>query len=354
MPFPRPTIDELITRTDTQISSRLGIGPFLRRSMLGVISRVLAGMSYMLHGFLDWVFRQVFVDTCEAEQLDRWASIWDILRTPAAFATGNVDITFSQVGITLSPGTIFRADDGFEYETLPGLISVVPGTFPVLVRALIATEDGNLPGATSINLTAPVIGITGTVVASGGLTGGAEEEPDNRLRERLLFRLANPPMGGAAADYVAWASSISEITRVWVVPDFPPGIGSLVVVIMADDLANPIPNPAKVLEVQTYVDTVRPVTAAVIVAAPVAVPLDLDITLTPNTAEVQAAVEASIEALLIRDAAPDSSIFVSRIREAISTAVGETNHVLNTVDGLPPADQNYAYNEIATMGTITW
>ena len=350
MPFPRPTLDELITRTDTQIASRLGIGPFLRRSMLGVVSRVLAGMSYMLHGFLDWIFRQVFVDTCEAEQLDRWSSIWEIYRTPAAFATGNVDVTFSQVGVSLPPGTILRADDGFEYETTLGLVSLVVGALAVPVRALLASEDGNLPVSTSINLTAPVIGITGTIVASGGLTGGAEEESDDRLRERLLRRLAAPPHGGNDDDYVAWATSISEVTRAWTLGGVL-GAGTVVVVIVTDDtVGGPIPLPAKVTETQTYIDTVRPVTAAVTVSAPTAVPLNPNITLTPNTAEVQAAVEASLEALLVREAAPNGVLLVSHIREAISIAAGETNHVLNS----PTVDQSYTVTQLATLGTITW
>jgi uncharacterized phage protein gp47/JayE len=65
---------------------------------------------------------------------------------------------------------------------------------------------------------------------------------------------------------------------------------------------------------------------------------------------VQAAVAAELADLLRREAEPGGTILVSHLREAISIAVGETNHVLSS----PAADVTHATGQIATLGTITW
>ena len=55
MPFQRPTLDQLISRVKADIEGGLNITNILRRSFLGVISRAIAGMSHLLHGFLEFI-----------------------------------------------------------------------------------------------------------------------------------------------------------------------------------------------------------------------------------------------------------------------------------------------------------
>lgn len=352
MAFNRPTLDELITRNDSQFSSRLGIGPLLRRSILGVLSRIVALASHLNLGFIRWIFLQVFPDTAEAEQLDRWASIWGVLRKESAFSTGSLDVTFTAAA-TVPVGTIFKRADGTEYETNAVLTTAVPGVFPVTVDAVLAGTLGDAVAATPATLISPIAGVTAAAaVATAGIGGGADDESDTLLRGRLLSRIQNPPAGGNSADYEAWTLEVDDVTRAWVFP-LHLGIGTVGVTFTTDDLVGgPIPIPAKVTEVQDYIDEPgrRPVTAAVTVFAPVAVPLNLTIALTPDTATIRAAVEAEVLAMLRRDAVPGGPILVSHIREAISVASGETNHVLS----VPAADVTHATGELATMGVVTW
>jgi uncharacterized phage protein gp47/JayE len=51
-------------------------------------------------------------------------------------------------------------------------------------------------------------------------------------------------------------------------------------------------------------------------------------TLEPDTAKVRYAVLAELAALFIREAVPGRHILISHIREAISVAAGEWDHVL--------------------------
>ena len=54
MSFERPTLPDLVSRIQTDFVSRLALtGAVLRRSVVTVLARVLAGAAHMLHGHLE-------------------------------------------------------------------------------------------------------------------------------------------------------------------------------------------------------------------------------------------------------------------------------------------------------------
>ncbi|OHD24773.1 MAG: baseplate J protein [Spirochaetes bacterium GWB1_59_5] len=350
MPFQRPTLSQLIERILTDIEARLpGADARLRRALLGVLGKVAAGAAHGLHGHLEFLGRQVIVDTAEAEYLERWASIWGVARKPAAPAVGGV--TFTGVDASVIPaGTELQRADGTAF-TLDADATIVAGSAAGQVTASVAGGAGNAGAGSALALVNPVAGVNNAApVAAGGLTGGVDSESDEALLGRLLARIQQPPHGGAAFDYVAWALEVAGVTRAWCYP-LSRGDGTVDVLFVLDDQAGSIiPDAGLVAEVQAYIDARRPVTADFLAVAPTAVPLDFTIQLTPNTAAVQAAVQAELEDLLRRDAAPGATIYLSRIREAISLAAGELNHVLTA----PAADAGHLDDEIAVMGVITW
>jgi uncharacterized phage protein gp47/JayE len=353
MSFTRPTLTELVTRVGNDFISRLSlVGPILRRSMVYVLSRVIAGAAHMLHGHLDFLADQIFPDTATDEYMTRHGSLFGITRTPATYATGNV--VFTGTNATVIPeGTLLRRpDDGAEYETdADGTIA--SGTATIAVTASEAGEDGNADVGTTLNLVTPISGVTSAAtVASGGLDGGTDEETDDALRVRVQERMADQPHGGKESDYVTWAKEVSGVTRAWVYP-LELGVGTVTVRFVRDDDGEGsaiIPSAGEVTTVQEYIDELRPVTAAVTVAPPVAVALDFEIELTPDTAAVRAAVEAELTDLLRREAEPGGTILLTHIQEAISLAEGETDYILTD----PVANVEHATGEIAIMGTITW
>lgn len=349
MPFSRPELADLIDRAIQDIEARLpGTDARLRRSNLNVLARTHSGAVHGLYGYLDWIARQVLPDTADAEILERWASIWGVTRKAASFAVGPVTLT-GTTGAVVPAGTVLQAADGQEFAT-NAEVTLAAGTATAQVTALVAGQAGNLVAGTTLTLVSPVAGVNAqATVASGGLTGGADTETDDTLRARLLSRIQAPPHGGAKSDYIAWALEVAGVTRAWVYPA-ELGLGTVTVRFVRDDDASIIPDAAEVTAVQTYLDALRPVTAGLTVVAPIAVPLNPTIQLTPNTSTVQAAVQAEIADLLRREAEPGGTILISHIREAISLAAGETNHVLT----VPAGDVTHTTGQIATMGTITW
>ncbi|TFW71408.1 baseplate J protein [Methylotenera oryzisoli] len=348
MPFSRPTLNEIITRTRADAQSRLSAEQ-MRRSDSEVYARLIAAASHELHGHLAFIASQVLYDTAEAEFLDRWASIW--LTTPrkqAVVAIG--DIVFTGVDGTVIPADtpVIRAD-GVEFTTI-NEVTITSGAATATIEASAAGQNGNTVAGTILSMSSPISGIdSNAVVSVGAITQGADVEDDTSLRERLVARIQQPPQGGAAHDYVTWALEVPGVTRAWVYPK-ELGDGTVTVRFVRDDDASLIPDAAEVLAVQEYIDALRPVTADLAVVAPVPVPLDFTLAVTPNTLSVKAAVEAELKDLLTREASPSATILLSHIREAISIAAGESNYTMM----VPSADITHSTGQIAVMGVITW
>lgn len=353
MPFSRPGLSDLIQRNQADINSRLpGADAALRRTFVGVIGRVLSAVAHALYGYINWSSQQFLPDTADAEALDRMASLWlRQSRLAAVVAVGFADLSGID-GSVIPAGTLLQRGDGVEYATTVEA-TIAAGVAAVAVAAVVAGADGNAVAGVGLTLVSPIAGVQSkATVAVGGLTGGADVESDDSLRARIITRMRQQPHGGSKLDYEQWAAEAHpDVTRVWVYPQELAANGVTVRIMTDDATANGIPDQTVIDVVQAYIDDVRPTTADPVVVAPIAVPLDVTISgLSPDTSVVRAAIEAELADLVRRDAEPGGVVLISRIREAISIAAGESDHVLVT----PVADVAHSTGEIAVPGVITW
>ncbi|EGJ49058.1 baseplate J/gp47 family protein [Desulfocurvibacter africanus] len=348
MPFDRPDLKTLRDRARADFERLTGAVP-VRRSLAAVIADMHAGGTHGLYGYLDWLAKQIIPDTAETEFMERHASIWGIARKPATRAAGLAIFTGTD-GSVIPSGTLLQRSDNAQYSTAEeGWI--VSGQAAVLVQAQALGTAGNAAQGVKFSLVSPVAGVQSqATVAAGGLTGGADSESDNALRARLLARLRRTPQGGAEHDYEAWALAVPGVTRCWVSPR-EMGAGTVSVRIMMDEAyLDGIPQPADLQAVQDYIESLRPVTADVYVLAPSPLPVDISVRVVPDTPQVRAAVQTELADLFRREGVPGGEILLSHIREAISLAVGERDHVL-----LAPASHiTPGPGELATLGAITW
>lgn len=349
MAFNRPSLADLIARAQADIEAELpGTDARLRRSNLGVMARLHAAAVHGLYGYLDWISRQVLVDQAEAEWLVRWAGLYGIARKAASAAVGNVTVSGDD-GADVPIDSYLQRADGLQVRTTAA--GVIAGSTAVVpVRAVTVGTTGNTVAASKLSFVEPVAGVsTQAVVATGGLTGGRDEESDDELRDRVVARMQAPPAGGSASDYVAWARSVAGVTRAWCYP-LEDGPGTVVVRFVRDGDTSIIPDSTRVAEVQSYINARRPVTATVTVEAPTLLSLNMEIAVFPDTTAVRQAVTAELRDMLQREATPGGRIYLSRLREAVSAGAGESHSdvVLPTADVVPSTGQ------IVTLGTITW
>jgi len=239
--------------------------------------------------------------------------------------------------------------NGILYTTT-ALGTIAAGVAVVAVSASVAGLSGNRNTGETFTLQAPISGINATAAASA-MTGGADTEIDDSLRSRLLTRIKEPPQGGDKDDYLAWTMAVPGVTRAWVYP-LELGVGAVTVRFMMDGTyVDGIPLAGDVTTVANHIQPLRPVTASVTVLAPTAVVLNFTITgLTPSNATVKAAITQELTDLIANEATPGGTLLISHIRESISVAAGETDHVLT----LPAANVVMTTGNISTMAVITW
>lgn len=349
MPFARPTLTELVERARDDFDARVpGADSRLRRSVLDVLARVHAGALNGLYGLIDFMWRQIFPDTAEAEQLARWSAIWGVTRKAATPATGTVALTGTNGAVVPIGSPLVRAD-GFDYLTTEAA-TIAGGVASVAIEAVVAGAASNAIIGQKLVFSSPIAGVNAqATVEAGGLIGGAAEEGDELLRGRLLARIQKPPHGGNKSDYEAWALEFPEVTRAWVYPS-ELGIGTVTVRFVMDGRVDIIPEAGDVAAVEDYIDERRPVTAQLYVFAPVAQPVDFVVRAVPPSAEVQAAIEEELKDLLRREAEPGGDILISHIREAISLAAGEFDHEVIA----PLANLHFAPGQLPTFGSVTF
>jgi uncharacterized phage protein gp47/JayE len=349
MAFQRPTLPEIVDRVQQDFISRLSLsGAVLRRSIVYVFARVVAGAAHMLHGHLEYLSRQMFADQSEAEFLRRQGGLFGVVPTLPGFAHGTV--TIAGTNSTVIPaGTVLLRSDGVRY-TVDVDSTILGGAAVPAVTAVVPGADGTLVVGLTLTFESPVAGANATGTVAANTQNGSDAEDDEAYRARVLARIRKPPQGGSIDDYIAWAKEVPGVTRVWPSPN-EQGAGSVVVRFMRDDdTPSQIPDSGEVAAVQAYIDAKRPVTAAVTVSAPTSSTLNYTVSITPDTVATRAAVQAALADLHRRSAEPGTTLFLSLIRTAIGNADGITNYVLTS----PAADVTFTTGQIATLGTITY
>lgn len=365
MPFPVPSLSELRRQARSQFAARLpGADMMLPRGNLPVTADVMAGLTWGQYGYLDRLARELMPDLAGEEYLERWCRIFAVYRRGAVRAGG--DVTFTGVdGAVVVAGTVVESSDAAASYVTQVDAEIADGAVTTSVSAIAGGVLGNLLEGAGL---VPVTAIPGVdspaAVAAGGLTGGVDTESDDSLRVRLLARIRQPPQGGAAHDYLEWATEIPGVTRAWVFP-LRGGAGSVDVTFTVDDRANPIPLPDDVEQLYNYLQTKRPVTARLAVWAPVPAPVAITISrLYPDNDNTRAAVVAALGDVFRRlstpagatvgpgvdPGAPGGTFWLADLYEAIAEATGVLRFDLVE----PPADVEAGPTELLTLGAVTF
>lgn len=344
MPFDTPTLPVLVNRTQSDLASDA-----LRRSDAQVLSRALSGTAYGLYGYLDWIAQQILPDTADEETLERVANLrLNQPRKVAQAAEGTASFT-AGAGRVVDVDTVMKANDGRAYRVTQS-VTTGAGTNVAKLAAVDAGALGNIEAGMVLTLIQPVEGLVSTfTVLAPGLVGGVAQESVESLRARVVRSYRVIPHGGSADDYETWALEVPGVTRAWCRRNFL-GPGTVGLFVMRDNDTNPTPAPVQLAEVKAHIEPLRPVTAELYVLAPVRVSVVYQLRLTPDTGAVRAAVALQLQDLHNREAGLGDGLLVSHIREAISSATGETDHQLLS----PVADVPAASNQLLAYGGCIW
>lgn len=347
MAFKRPTLAELIERIDADQLSRLSPDQAALSSRLTrLMGNGNAGLVHGLYGYLQWLERQLFPETCDDENLVLHSA--GVPRRQPGTASGRVVMTGAE-GALVNAGTRLQVDDQ-EYEIVDSAL-ISGGSATVEVTAVTAGAAGDQPAGTELRLVSPLPGVASEgAVDDDGLSGGADLESFESWRDRIIQRRARVPRGGAEGDWADWALEVPGVTRAWEEP-LGMGLGTIVVRVMADDASDgPLPSSQLLEAVYEHIEARRNIQASVFVVAPATEAFRPRLWVDPDTAENRAAVEASLRDLVEREGEPGGTLLISRIRYAIGSVGGLSDYALES----PTENVTYAAGTLPLWGGVEW
>lgn len=311
----------------------------MRKAVLRVLAWGMAGLAYSVYGYADWIARMGVPFTAEDEFLHAWAALIGIYPKEATGSAGYARFTGTPDRI-LPNATALRRQDGTTYTvTEQGTVDEA-GVVVVPIRATVKGAFTNAADGALINITTQVLGVNAPGITVGALVGGADQETNPALRNRMLARYRAPAQGGAGTDYIGWALEVPGCTRAWVV-GWGGGPGSVVVYPMFDDAeaeyggfpqgddgtatdeVRGTPATGDQLLVADHIWPLQPVTSIVYVVAALPFPVDVTlVALTPNTEDVRPEIIETLKDMFLAVGEIAGVIFPSQLYEAILATPG--------------------------------
>lgn len=265
--------------------------------------------------------------------LDYHAKAYGLTRRSAVAATGELTVTGSP-GTVIPEGFLFAvpADGDQEaiiFETQEEKTIGLDGTTTVPIQAQETGTIGNVAAGTIVIMAQPISGIT-EINNVAATTGGAAEESDDELRERIREYCENSDVSfaGSDADYKRWAKEVDEVGDAIIIPEWN-GAGT-VKIILLDRNGMPA-NSAIIEEVINHIISpsdrnkrLAPIGATVTITAPTTKKINVACNLTLDTGADYTTVTNNIKASL-------NAYFQSGIAEIKRNKVGS---IIMATDGV--------------------
>ncbi|WP_252503287.1 baseplate J/gp47 family protein [Sporosarcina sp. Marseille-Q4943] len=195
---------------------------------------------------------QAFAHRAEGIFLDYIATDHNLSRYQAASSKVRLEITANE-GVVIPLGTKIGSEENDFIFTTDEEIVIDSSGIGYVIASCNATGTITNVEPNTVTLLFDPIQYVRKITNPDYAYGGGDEEPDNSLRERILYQKRNPEHGGHEFDYVRWALSVTGVTYAKCL-DKPRGIGTVDLIIGANKTMLD-----EVLEdVIEYVDTKKP------------------------------------------------------------------------------------------------
>lgn len=168
--------------------------------------------------------------------LDYHAEAYGLSRRGSVAASGELTITGD-------PGTVIPAGFHFAVPAQGEAAAIIfrtheeatideVGTATVTVTCTETGKIGNVAADTIVIMVYPIVGVR-SITNETALTGGAEEEDDDTLRERIreYLKTINVSFAGCDSDYKRWSMELDDVGSVRVMPEWD-GPGTVKVVVL--------------------------------------------------------------------------------------------------------------------------
>lgn len=311
--------------------------------------RALAAQLGSLHCEADYVTVQGMPQTASGENLDYYAQLKGLERTPAVKASGTITF-YGLVGAsaTVEKGTRCLGNNGVEYVTTEKK-SFTAGQMSceVAAEATVAGSVGNIAIGGVETMTLPPVGVI-DCQNTVAFTGGRDAESDEELRKRVLSSYKSVINGGNKEYYRQLAATVNGIAAAQVIPQ-KRGVGTVDVVVAS---ARGVPTAAQIAEVQALMDENREVCTDVLVKSPQTVSVPVTATVTAKSGYDQKSLCSKVKAAL-------SKYFTGELL-GVAVRRAELERIISAVAGvesctlsLPTQDVALDADELPVAGAIS-
>ena len=320
-------------------------------SDLNVKLYAVAAQVYGLYAQAEWLSRQCFPQTAQGEYLDRHAALRGLERRGAVRAKGVIRFSVdSPMGadLTIPAGTVCATAAMAKFETLGAATLPGSGTYvEVPAQAVEPGTGGNVPAGSVLVMAVPPVGVSGCINPTP-FAGGADEEGDEALRERVLETYRRMPNGANAAFYEQGALSFDQVAQCAVLPR-KRGVGTVDVVVATHD---GIPGAELIGELQSYFEARREIAVDVQVKAPTVKQVNVSVKLQVDEgADPDAVQEKAAQA--IRDFFSGKRLSKSILLAELNQLVFSQTGVANCAITAPTADVAVQAGVLPRLGSLT-
>ena len=227
------SLEDLVRIVDNALAVQFyGETSVLRKGVLKVLSKVVAGVLYLFSLIAKRIWKNRFVTTCDAEALDGFGEEYGMPHKPALKSVGIVEFDVGAGVYEVPAGTLLvEPFSGLEFEVseTTEIEDVNPTASVVAVNP--GSEYNLVPGTKLEFKETPLFevdeirvkSLSGGIVCLVEIDGVLQQwgETVSEYRRRLLQRIQNPPQGGSYSDYRRWAEGYNGVTTAFVYPNSP-------------------------------------------------------------------------------------------------------------------------------------
>lgn len=255
-----PTLEEMLSFLVALTKALLPTRSVARYSKGWKFLRTVSAAATDNHAHIKSVESDLMPDTAEGDMAERWGALLGVTRNPAtparkANALRVVGVEASDVPF----GAELTHTSGLRYQVNEDAVIPVAGYVDVDVVAIDTGSATRLNAGETLTFVSPPVGLEETAALVLDLDeDGTDVESLGAYRNRYLGRLSNPPLGGAEADFQAWAKQVTGIASAYVYP-VRAGAGSVDVAALHEGTGTArILTEGERADLETYIHTKRP------------------------------------------------------------------------------------------------
>lgn len=223
-----------------------------------------------------------FPQTSWGPWLTKSAETYGVIRREATSSIVVLTVT-GQVGITVPEGSLFATNDGKNFLTIESKKIEDSGTVDIKAQSIETGENYNVDANTITKIPVSIYGVS-AVNNKNSAYDGFDEEDDETLLKRLLFKVRMPATSGNNYHYMTLATEVAGVGEVSVI-DLWNGNGTVKVIIT--DANNNIASEDLIEKVKTYIEAQRIIGATVTVASVTELKLNIELKVTKGTANIE-------------------------------------------------------------------